>query len=65
MNSRDKEDAIERDFKSGDLDYIYAIECLQALGYLPEDAEDKVSEWQDEMTMVARIRCDDEPTQEG
>jgi hypothetical protein len=55
MNSRDKEDAIERDFKSGDLDYIYAIECLQALGYLPEDAEDKVSEWQDEKTKTSTV----------
>jgi hypothetical protein len=48
MNSRDKEDAIERDF-------IYAIECLQALGYLPEDAEDKVSEWQDEKTKTSTV----------
>jgi hypothetical protein len=36
---------IEREFMRGDLAYIDAILQLQGVGYLPEDAEDMVSEW--------------------
>ena len=44
----DSEDAIEREFKARDLDWISAIHRLEGLGYLPEDAEDKVAEWNDD-----------------
>lgn len=42
------EEAIERQFKAGDVQYIDAVLMLQSLGHLPEDAEDMVTEWEAE-----------------
>jgi hypothetical protein len=44
----DSEDAVERDFKSGGLSYIDAIERLQGLGVEPHKAEMKVCQWDDD-----------------
>jgi hypothetical protein len=44
----DSEDAIEREFKAGELSYIDAIERLQAIGLEPIVAERRVCEWEDQ-----------------
>lgn len=41
----DSEDAIEREFKAGDLEHIYAVQRLENLGYSSKDAESKVEDW--------------------
>ncbi len=46
------EDRIKREFQARELDWISAVERLQNLGYAPEDAEDMVVEWNDEVIGV-------------
>jgi hypothetical protein len=45
----DSEDAIEHEFKAGELESIYAIQRLENLSYNSKDAEAKVEEWETEM----------------
>ncbi len=37
---------IEREFRSGEIDYLRAIEELIELGFQPKDAEALVTEWE-------------------
>lgn len=46
----DSEDAIERQFRAGDLEYIYAVARLEDLGYSAKEAEDMVWHWQQGLT---------------
>lgn len=45
----DSEDAVERAFKAGELNYIDAVERLQNIGLSSQKAEMKVCQWDDDI----------------
>ena len=47
------DDQIKREFDSRELSYIDAIQALQNLGWQSEDAEDTVTEWEQDWKLIA------------
>jgi len=45
-------------FKSGEIEFIEAVEQLQEQGYTPKDAEAIVSDWEEDMTLAKRREAD-------
>lgn len=39
---------IEQEYMADEIDYMMAIEAVQELGYSSKDAEEIVSEWEDQ-----------------